>query len=389
MTPVSRKSTPNGRKIRLGVLGGGQLVGMMLPYAEKCGAEIWVMDSADAPARNQAGCARFLVGDITNLDDVMDFGLDCDVLTIEIEKVNCEALAELEKCCGKSIRPGASVVATVQDKGLQKQFFRDHGIPTADFRLTKTAAEVEAHTDFLPAAHKLRRGGYDGKGVVLLNSAADLKKAFDAPAVLEKKVALTMEISVIVARGADGTMRTYAPVEMVFDPRLNLLDYLIAPANLSGETAKKADALARKVAEKLGVTGLLAVEMFLTPEGELLVNEVAPRPHNSGHHTIESAATSQFEQHLRAVLGLKLGDTQESGYALMLNLVGEPGHHGRPRFQGRAEAEKIPGVVVHDYGKLETRPGRKMGHVTITGTSRDEVKAKAVRVKALVHVVAD
>ena len=377
---------PKSKPLRLGILGGGQLAGMMLPYAKSLGIETAVLDVTNAPAGQRAD--QFVSGDFTNADDVLRFAADCDIVTIEIEKVSTGALAELEKS-GKLVRPSAQVVATVQDKGLQKQFFRKHNIPTAEFVLTESARDLRAHFGFLPAAHKLRVGGYDGRGVVLLRTGQDLVCAFNAPAVLEKLVDFTMEISVIVARGVDGVTAAYAPVEMVLDPKLNLLDYLVSPANISEALATEAEALAIEVAEKLGVVGLLAVEMFVTKQGTLLVNEVAPRPHNSGHHTIEAAKTSQSEQHLRAVSGLPLGDPLQQGFALLLNLVGEPAETGKPHFVGAAEAGKIPGVHVHEYGKVETRPGRKMGHVTILGKSRAEVEDKAKRVRSLVRVVAE
>lgn len=370
----------------MGIVGGGQLALMLAPQLQKLGALVWVLDQPGAPA--EAVADRFFSGDLESYEDVLAFGGGCDRITIEIEKANAKALSELESR-GKVLRPQASLVALIQDKGLQKNFFREKGIPTADFILTDSRDPVEAHLDFLPAAQKLRTGGYDGKGVRILRSEADLANAFQAPSVLERKVDLACEVAVIVARGASGESRSFDPVGMVFDPELNLLDHLIAPAELNAETLSAVRGLAEKTASAFGIVGLLAVEMFIAKTGEILVNEVAPRPHNSGHHTIEACRVSQYEELARVLLDLPLGDSSATvATALLFNLLGEPRHAGPAMLLGRKEAEKIPGVYVHDYGKIETKPGRKMGHVTILGANPKELRAKLARVRALVKFVA-
>src|SRR5688572_20739752 len=308
--------------------------------------------------------APFHTGKLTDYDTVMKFGSSCDVLTIEIENVNTAALKDLVKQ-GKKVFPQPAVIELIQDKRVQKNFYREKGIPTADFILTENAADVRKNKSFLPAVNKLGKEGYDGRGVQILRTEADLNAAFDAPGLLEKLIDFEKEISVIVARNERGEVRTFPVVEMVFHPVHNLVEYLFAPAQLSPEVAQEADRIARKIIEDLNMVGLLAVEMFVTKKGEVLVNEVAPRPHNSGHQTIEANMTSQYEQHLRAILNLPLGDTELLIPSAMVNLLGEPGHNGLAKYQGFEDVAKVSGVHVHLYGKKYTKPFRKMGHVTI------------------------
>lgn len=344
-----------------------------------------VMDpDAQAPC---ASIAEFQCGKLTDYQTVLDFGSRCDIITIEIENVNTQALKELERR-GKKVFPQPSVIELIQDKRLQKSFYRDNGIPTAEFFLTENAAEVRKYTHFLPFVNKLGREGYDGRGVQVMRTEDDLTKAFDAPGLVEKLIDFEKEIAVIAARNIRGEIKTFPVVEMVFHPVHNLVEYLFAPASLPQKVAEAADSIARKIIGDLNMTGLLAVEMFVTRAGEVLVNEVAPRPHNSGHHTIEGNMTSQYEQHLRAIMDLPLGDTTTILPAAMVNLLGEPGFSGPARYEGFAEVLETSGVYVHLYGKRMTKPFRKMGHVTMLGKDVEELKQKAGFVKQTLKVVA-
>jgi 5-(carboxyamino)imidazole ribonucleotide synthase len=317
----------------------------------------------------------------------MKFGAKCDILTIEIENVNTKALKDLEKS-GKKVFPQPDIIELIQDKRTQKSFYRERKIPTAQFHLTNTRKEVEQLADFLPAVNKLGKEGYDGRGVQILRTITDLPKAFDAPGLLEKLVDYQKEISVIVARNENGEICSYPAVEMVFHPLQNLVEYLFAPAQLPERILQEADAVARKVIKELNMVGLLAVEMFVTKDGKILVNEVAPRPHNSGHQTIEANTTSQYEQHLRAIIGLPLGDTKLLIPSAMVNVLGEPNYSGPAKYQGFEEVIKVSGVHVHLYGKKLTKPYRKMGHVTIIDQDIDSLKQKANFVKQTLKVIA-
>ena len=339
---------------------------------------------ANAPCRDFDG---FSVGKLTDHDAVIKFGAACDIITIEIENVNTRALKELE-LSGKQVFPQPEVIELIQDKRTQKKFFQDNGIPTADFILTANREDVKQQVDFLPAVNKLGREGYDGRGVQILRSEADLPKAFDKPGLLEKLVNIDKEISVIVARNARGEVRAFPPVEMVFHPEANLVDYLFSPAGIPADLADRAIAIAEALIADLKMIGLLAVEMFVTPEGGILVNEVAPRPHNSGHQTIEGNVTSQYEQHLRAVLNLPLGDTAIIKPTAMVNLLGQAGHVGEANYLGMEAALDIPGVYVHLYGKKTTKPFRKMGHVTIVDPDVESLRKKATFVKNCLKVTA-
>jgi 5-(carboxyamino)imidazole ribonucleotide synthase len=373
------------KSFRIGVLGGGQLGRMLIQEAVDIDAKISVLDPApDAP------CARvaheFRQGDLNDFETVVGFGADKDVITIEIENVNADALAELEQR-GKAVFPSSRVLRTIQDKGFQKEFYRQNDIPTTDFVLVRDKAELLESGFGFPMVQKLRTGGYDGRGVSILRSPDDIDRAFDAPSVLERLADIRMELAVIVARNARGESEAFPPVEMVFDPEANLVDLLAAPARISDSLYNEATMLAVRVAESLDAVGLLAVEMFLTNDGRLLVNEIAPRPHNSGHHTIEANITSQYAQHLRSILNLPLGSTETLRPAAMVNLLGEKGHSGPVRYEGLREAMALPGVFVHLYGKTETKPFRKMGHVTIAADTLDEALDTAQRVKNLIRVI--
>lgn len=370
---------------KLGILGGGQLGRMLIQAGIDFNIPFAMVDPDP-----QAPCAAFggfHQGKLTDYDTVVNFGAECDVVTIEIENVNTAALKALVKQ-GKRVYPQPEVIELIQDKRTQKIFYRDNNIPTADFILTENATDVKRNSSFLPAVNKLGREGYDGRGVQIIRTEADLDKAFDAPGLLEKLIDFDKEISVIVARNEQGDVKTFPVVEMVFHPVQNLVEYLFAPANLAEEIAREADAIARKIIQELDMVGLLAVEMFVTKNGKVLVNEVAPRPHNSGHQTIEANITSQYEQHLRAILNLPLGDTTLIMPSAMVNLLGEPGHAGVAKYQGLEEVLKVKGVHVHLYGKHTTKPFRKMGHVTVVDEDVKRLKEKASFVKETLKVIA-
>jgi len=369
---------------KIAMLGGGQLGRMLIQKAIDWNLRLSVLDPD--PSAPCSSISNFTTGKLTDKDTVLAFASDADIITIEIENVNTQALAELEKR-GQKVFPQPAVIELIQDKRRQKQFYKEHGIPTAEFVLTENRAEVIKNQSFLPAVNKLGREGYDGRGVQILRHADDLSKAFDAPGLLEKWVDFEKEISVIVARNSKGELASYPAVEMVFHPEANLVEYLFSPAQLAPSIERTADGIARKVIEGLDMVGLLAVEMFVTREGQVLVNEIAPRPHNSGHQTIEGNVTSQYEQHLRAILNLPLGDTACLHPSAMVNLLGEEGHTGPARYSGLEEVLSIPGTYVHLYGKAMTKPFRKMGHVTIIDPDVGSLKKKANFVKNKLKVI--
>lgn len=373
-----------GSDLKLGILGGGQLGKMLLQPILDLNITVYILDpDANAPCSEFASV--FQQGKLTDFDTVYNFGKKVDLLTIEIENVNTQALAKLQQE-GLPVYPQPEVIQLIQDKGLQKSFYADNGIPTAPFQLVDNGRHLKADGLEFPKILKLRKEGYDGRGVMKLSHADDLAKAFDAPCILEDLIPFERELAVIVARNATGEVKTYPAVEMEFHPEHNLVEFLFAPANISAEVEVKAAAIAVKVAEKLGIVGLLAVEMFLTKEGDILVNEVAPRVHNSGHHSIEGNVTSQFEQHIRAIIGLPLGDTRLVQPSVMVNLLGEPGFEGMARYEGLEEVLAMPDVHVHLYGKKITRPFRKMGHVTICNPDLEQAKQYARRVQQTLKV---
>ena len=329
---------------------------------------------------------EFHHGKLTDFDTVMKFGQSCDIITIEIENVITSALKALADA-GKKVYPQPGVIELIQDKRSQKIFYQDCKIPTADFILVENSGDVKKNEHYLPAVNKLGREGYDGRGVQILKSRADVDKAFDAPGLLEKLIDFEKEISVIVARNAHGEIKTFPAVEMVFHPTQNLVEYLFAPAEISNAVAGSADRIARLIVQELNMVGLLAVEMFVTKDGRVLVNEIAPRPHNSGHQTIEANVTSQYEQHLRAILGLPLGDTSLILPSAMVNLLGEQGYTGPAVYKGFEDVIKVPGVHVHLYGKQITKPFRKMGHVTIVDADVISLKQKTNFVKQTLKVI--
>jgi 5-(carboxyamino)imidazole ribonucleotide synthase len=373
------------QNFKLGVLGGGQLGRMLIQSGIDFNIHFSILDpDKSAPC---SSIAEFHHGKLTDYDTVVGFGSTCDIITIEIENVNVAALRELERK-GKKVFPKPSVIELIQDKRTQKKFYQENGIPTADFILTENAAEVRSHKSFLPAVNKLGKEGYDGRGVQILKSETDLSKAFDKPGLLEKLVDFEKEISVIVARNERGEIRSYPAVEMVFHPVHNLVEYLFSPAEISSSVAEKAEKIALSIIEKLNMVGVLAVEMFVTKDGEVLVNEIAPRPHNSGHQTIEANVTSQYEQHLRAILNLPLGNTSVIAPSAMVNILGEDGFEGDAKYAGFEEVMSVSGVHVHLYGKKITKPFRKMGHVTIMDSDVESLKKKVNFVKQTLKVIA-
>lgn len=372
-------------KIRIGVLGGGQLGRMMIQSAISLNLPVCCLDpDPEAPCKHIA--TEFSVGSLNDFDTVYNFGKDKDIVTIEIENVNVDALFQLQKE-GKKVFPQPEVIGLIKDKGLQKQFYREHAIPTADFFLVDGKEEIAGYTAHFPFFQKMRTGGYDGKGVVKLTDANQLEQAFEVPSVLETLVDFAKEISVIVARNEAGDVRCFPAVDCSFNPEANLVEFLFSPADISADIEEQANQLALQVANALNIVGILAVEMFVTKEGKVLVNEIAPRPHNSGHHTIEGNITSQFEQHIRAITNMPLGDTAIVRPAVMINLLGEKGHSGPARYEGLKEALSESGVYVHLYGKALTKPFRKMGHVTITDKDVAAATDKARKIKELIKIV--
>ena len=372
-------------EIKLGILGGGQLGRMLIQEAVNLNITTLVLDpDADAPCKSIAN--YFENGSITDYDTVYNFGKKADVITIEIEKVNVEALEQLEKE-GKLVYPQPRVIRLIQDKGIQKQFFKENDIPTSPFMLVNSKEDLTSEKFPFPYILKLRRDGYDGKGVMKITDSSDIHEAFDAPTLIEEWVNFEKEIAVIVARNANGDVKTFPMVEMEFNPEANLVEFLISPSTYPDSIQERAEKIARDIAAALNITGILAVEMFVTPSGDILVNELAPRPHNSGHQTIEGNYTSQFGQHLRAILNLPLGDTRSISNAIMVNVLGEKGHDGVAKYDGLEKILSVEGVYVHLYGKKYTKPFRKMGHLTIIDQNREKAIEKARFVQKTLKVI--
>ena len=371
--------------VKIGILGGGQLGRMLLQAAANYPAEMYVLEkTADCPCAQL--CKNFRLGDLRQYDDVVAFGQELDVITIEIEHVNTEALQTL-KAMGKKVFPDPAVLQIIQDKGLQKQFYARNKIHSPPFVLTENRADAATQAAFLPAAHKLRRDGYDGKGVKILRDVQQLPDAFDAPSVLEKLIDIHRELAVIVARSAAGEMAIYPVCEMVFHPEYNLVDYLISPADISVNAYEEATQLAVKTVEAFDAPGIYAVELFMDKQGKIWVNEVAPRAHNSGHATIEGNFSSQYDMQMRLFLGLPLGDTATIMPSLMFNLIGAPGHQGSVQYAGLEKALQQKAVYVHLYGKSNTAPGRKMGHVTLLHPEREQLIKTYHRIKDNIQVI--
>lgn len=373
----------------LGILGGGQLGKMMLYETRKWDIKTHVLDpSAEAPCR--IACDYFEQGELMDFDTVYNFGKKVDVLTFEIEGVNVEALEKLENE-GIKVFPSAKTLRKIQDKSVQKQFYKDNDIPTADFRIFESKDDLNEaifrkELSF-PFVWKSCTGGYDGRGVSVIRTAEDLIPLPEDACIAEKLIPFKNELAVIVARNPSGEVKTYPVVEMEFHPEANQVEYVICPARIDEHVAQKARDVAQKVSETFEHVGLLAVEMFQTENDEILVNEVAPRPHNSGHYSIEASFTNQFEQHIRAILNLPLGNTESKVGGVMVNLVGDENYTGPVHYENIDKIMEMPGVTPHIYGKKETRPFRKMGHVTIVNHNLNEARQIAEKVKQEIRVI--
>lgn len=372
---------------KAGILGGGQLGRMLLQAAVNYPVRTFILENdPHCPAAHL--CHHFVKGDITDFNDVYNFGKGLDTITIEIESVNLEALEKLE-AEGVKVYPKPAALKIIKNKIEQKEFYKKHQIPTSEYVITGSFAELEAHVNFLPAVHKLAHGGYDGKGVEILQNKDDLHKGFDAAAILEKKVNIKKEIALIIAVSGSGEIKFYSPVDMVFNQRLNLLSHQLSPAELPEKIFWKVEAIAMKLVKELKSPGIFAVELFVDIDDNVLVNETAPRVHNSGHHSIEACYSSQFDMLWRIMLGYPLGNPDNILPAAIVNLVGEPGHSGPANYEGLEDVLKMNNVFVHIYGKAETRPGRKMGHVTILSSERQELLHKANQIKNSLKVTSN
>ncbi len=371
--------------LKVGILGGGQLGRMLLQAAANYPVETHILENdEDAPAAHL--CHHFTKGDIRDFDAVYHFAKDLDALTIEIENVNVEALEKLESE-GVKIYPKPTVLRTIKNKILQKQFYQHHEIPTAAFKIINNLSELQQEQAFLPAVQKLAEGGYDGRGIQLLNETADLINGFDALSVLEKKIKLKKEIAQIVAVDQQGKMVLYPPVEMVFNNNLNMLDFQLSPAEISQKVLWKVEAISLSLVRHFNSPGIFAVELFVDEEENVFVNETAPRVHNSGHHTIEAHYSSQFDMLWRIILGYPLGNTKAILSSIMVNVVGDKGHSGPVQFEGLEQVLQIDNAFVHLYGKKETKPGRKMGHVTIMSAEKQDLVHKANKIKQILMVI--
>jgi 5-(carboxyamino)imidazole ribonucleotide synthase len=369
--------------MKVGILGGGQLGRMLLQASANYPVETYVLENDEhCPAAHL--CHHFTKGNINSYEDVYNFGKSLQAITIEIEAVNVEALEQLEKE-GVRVYPSPAVLRIIKNKILQKQFYQLHQIPTSAFVVTATAKNIEEHVHLLPAVHKLGEGGYDGKGVQIINTQAEINLGFNAPSVLEKKVQIAKEIAIIVAMNEKGETAIYPAAEMVFDPFLNLLDYQISPAKLSEKVLWKAEAIAIKIVQELKTAGLFAVELFVDVNNEVWVNEIAPRVHNSGHHTIEANYCSQYDMLWRLLLQYPLGNTDAIMPSAIVNIVGSPNANGQVVYNGLANTLQIPNAFVHIYGKAQTKPGRKMGHVTILSNDYQDLTYKAHKIKNLLR----
>lgn len=371
--------------MKVGILGGGQLGRMLLQAAANYDLTTFVLEKdPNCPAAHL--CHHFTVGDILDYDTVYQFGKQLDALTIEIEAVNVDALTALEKE-GVKIYPTPAAIRTIKNKIAQKQFYADNEIPSSNFVVTNHAEDIKQHIAILPAVHKLAEGGYDGKGVQVIEDEKAIPLGFNAPSVLEAKVKIAKELALIVGMNAAGETVIYPPAEMIFDPVYNLLDYQLSPAKLEERQLWKAEAIARKVVQSLKSPGLFAIELFVDDKGDILVNETAPRVHNSGHHTIEANYSSQYDMLLRIILNYPLGNPAPILPSAIVNLIGAEGYSGEVIYEGLEEVMKMENVFVHLYGKTTTKPGRKMGHVTIISNDYLDLTHKANKIKHTLKVV--
>lgn len=374
---------------KIGILGGGQLGKMLCQEASKLGIRLHILEKDDSfPAA--AVCPDITYGDFKNYDDVMAFGRDMDVITVEIEAVNTQALTELQ-AAGKEVYPQPQLLDLIKDKGDQKSWYTEHSLPTSPFEIFADAQSVRdavsAGRWAIPFVQKSRRDGYDGQGVKVVRNVSDLAELFDVPCLVEELADIDREIAVIVARSVSGEVKSFPVVEMEFHPTANLVEYLISPSSITDQQKTQATEIAESIANQMGIVGLLAVELFLNKDGSIWINEVAPRPHNSGHQTIEGNITSQYGQHLRAIMDWPLGDTADRGASVMVNILGADGHTGPVHYQGLSDVLSISGANIHLYGKAITKPFRKMGHATIVDADVAQARAKASNLKSTLKVI--
>jgi 5-(carboxyamino)imidazole ribonucleotide synthase len=371
--------------LKVGILGGGQLGRMLLQAAANYQVETHVMENDDeCPAAHL--CHYFVKGNIRDFDDVYKFGQGLDALTIEIENVNIDALEKLE-AEGVKVYPKPSVLRIIKNKALQKQYYLDNQIPTAQFAIIKSLKEIDQWENLLPAVQKLAEGGYDGRGVQIIDDLSSSHLGFDEHSVLEKKIKINKEVAAIIAVDQSGKTALYPPVEMVFNKDLNLLDYQLCPADIAQNVLWKVEAVSLAVVRNFNSPGLFAVELFVDQNNEVFVNETAPRVHNSGHHTIEAHYSSQFDMLWRIILGHPLGNTKAILSSAMVNIIGSEGHAGTPTYEGLSDVLKIDNAFVHIYGKQQTKPGRKMGHVTVVSNEKQDLVHKAHKIKQLLSVI--
>ncbi len=371
---------------RLGIAGGGQLGRMLALQAANWDIMTHCLDKNKlAPAH--IICEKFYEGSITNFDDVLEFGKNVDMITVESDNVNADALEQLEKM-GKKVSPSSSILRVIQDKGLQRKFCHDHDIPIPEYKIYSSKSDLLQDSAIqFPCIIKTRKAGYDGKGVFLMKDSTELEELPDVPLLYEEKVNIKKELAVIVVRNKNGEMLCYPLIEFFMKPSAYIVDYLISPAKIDGKIQTEAQSIASKLAEAFKLEGILAVELFLTDKGKILVNECSPRPHNSGHQTIEGSFTSQYENHLRGIFNLPLGSCEPKMHAAMINLLGEPEAEGNVKYQGLNECMAVRGVKIHIYGKPKVSPFRKMGHVTILNEDYEELLQIIHNVKTKVKVV--
>ena len=375
-----RPSTP----LRIGILGGGQLGRMLLQAAANYPVETYILEN-DAECPSAHLCHHFVLGDIKSFDDVYNFGKDLDAVTIEIESVNVDALEKLE-VEGVKVYPTSKVIRTIKNKISQKGFYLKNDIPSPEFVITHSAEEIKKFIAMIPGVHKIGEGGYDGRGVQLIHSAEDFSKGFNAPSVLEKMVDIKKEIAIIVAANSTGETAIYPAAEMVMDQQLNQLSHQISPSSLSKDILDKAEAIALELVKSFASPGLFAIEFFVDRNDAVWVNETAPRVHNSGHHTIEGNYSSQFDMLWRVMLNYPLGNTKPIQHSALINVVGEEGHSGKAKYEGLEDVLKLDNCFVHIYGKKETRPGRKMGHVTVLNNDTQELIQQVAMIKQRLKV---
>lgn len=372
--------------LKVGILGGGQLGRMLLQAAANYPVETHVLEAdEDCPAAHL--CRHFIKGSIRDFETVYNFGKNLDAVTIEIENVNIDALEKLENE-GVKIYPKPSVLRIIKNKAAQKAYYTQHGIPTADYVVIQSAEQIKDHTHLLPAVQKSAEGGYDGRGVQVIETAEDAVKGFYEESVLEKKVTIKQEIAQIVAVDQHGKTVLYPPVEMVFNKDFNLLDYQLCPADITENILWKTEAIAVSVVRNFNSPGLFAVELFISDNNDVLVNETAPRVHNSGHHTIEAHYSSQFDMVWRIILDYPLGNTKQILSSVMVNVIGSEGNSGTAQYDGLHEVLQIDNAFVHIYGKQQTKPGRKMGHITVLSNDKGDLLHKANKIKQVMRVVA-